>query len=226
MAAEMALGAVIQSFGVIMPEFYRKTDFFCEHLLRLAEAHENCAAVLKGQPKALEAIIGFYTNYPDYKDAISKIDPVKVRKQEDPRYHMYITKANKQSKFAITHTLSSRYGPYGRSSAEKLAAFQSLAQTGSLKPGAATTNNDGYDSDDERHARNIEDIKIGQRVDVLDTARKWLLCEVVQIRGRALEVHYVDYVKDWDEWLDISSPRLCLKPETLSRLQGIYDVRN
>ena len=42
---------------------------------------------------------------------------------------------------------------------------------------------------------------------VLDTARKWLLSEVLNVRGRLIEIHYLDYPHAWDEWIEISSPR-------------------
>ena len=51
-------------------------------------------------------------------------------------------------------------------------------------------------------------IEIGQWVDVKDTIDMWLEAEVIGIREHQVYVHYNGWGRRWDEWIDMSSPRI------------------
>eukprot|EP00466_Bigelowiella_natans_P014768 jgi/Bigna1/58941/fgenesh1_kg.2_\ len=123
----------------------------------------------------------------------------------------------------MVYTMTSKYATYGRPISEKIKNIETILEGKGIY-GSGTVPDEkkessGYDSDEDRQNRSTTDLKCGQHVDVQDTIRKWLLAEIVGIRGHLVEIHYVNHADQWDEVLEVSSPRLCLKPNTFSRLE-------
>lgn len=50
--------------------------------------------------------------------------------------------------------------------------------------------------------------EIGQWVDVKDTIDQWLEAQIIQVRNNQVYVHYNGWGTRWDEWIEMSSPRI------------------
>ena len=62
-----------------------------------------------------------------------------------------------------------------------------------------------------------QQLRVNNRVDVLDTEGKWLEARVValsQEEGGRVRIHYKNYSEKWDEWLSANSRKLATSPRT------------
>ena len=51
-------------------------------------------------------------------------------------------------------------------------------------------------------------LQVGEWYDVLDTANKWLCAQVLQVEGSKVFVRYSGWSDRWNEWHDMSSPKI------------------
>jgi len=221
LVADSIVDALNNTFNSREP-LYRKTDFFAEHMLRLMEQCDSLPkAIISKDPNLLPGLVKFFEKYPDTSAVLGKM--YLTLKRVEKKFHeiaIVSSKYQKPTNMAMPYTLTSKYATYGRSIPVKIAKMKEILQT----DGKITAESeDGYDSDAERRARQPEHFKIGMHIDVLDTVRKWLLGEVIAIRGRMVEVHYVGHNEQWDEFIEITSPRIMMKADEYSKLEKIYD---
>eukprot|EP00826_Nyctotherus_ovalis_P053153 TRINITY_DN685_c0_g5_i1.p1 TRINITY_DN685_c0_g5~~TRINITY_DN685_c0_g5_i1.p1 ORF type:complete len:414 (+),score=65.78 TRINITY_DN685_c0_g5_i1:524-1765(+) len=52
--------------------------------------------------------------------------------------------------------------------------------------------------------------QIGQWVDVKDSIDQWLEGQIAKLRGNRAFIHYNGWGNRWDEWIDLTSPRIAL----------------
>ena len=53
-----------------------------------------------------------------------------------------------------------------------------------------------------------EELRVNNRLDVLDTLRKWLEAIVLEADEKRIRVHYRGYTAKWDEWIELDSDRI------------------
>jgi hypothetical protein len=67
------------------------------------------------------------------------------------------------------------------------------------------------------------ELKIGQWVDAKDTINQWLEAQVVEVRNNRAYIHYNGWGTRWDEWIDMSSPRIALfRTHTIQSATATY----
>lgn len=172
--------------------FWRYTDFCMDHLIRLAKKSALVFAWMHEHHQIWEWMVKWLQDYPSRRDAGDlRVDKDRGGK-ERLRYHQEFQ----------TYTQSSQYTHYGLSSKAKKITLAVI------KEGQNIGSNNCDDSDIELHDRSFS---VGDVLDVLDTDLKWLLAEVTVVMKHRVRVHYIDYSDRWDEWVEITSPRLAPK---------------
>lgn len=63
-------------------------------------------------------------------------------------------------------------------------------------------------------------LRLGQWIDVKDTIDQWLEAEVINIEDDKVYVHYNGWGSRWDEWIELSSPRIA--PFRTHTVQNAY----
>lgn len=53
-----------------------------------------------------------------------------------------------------------------------------------------------------------DSLKVGDIVVAVDTAKKELAAIILEIKDKQIFIHYIGWSSKWDEWIDISSPRI------------------
>jgi len=53
-------------------------------------------------------------------------------------------------------------------------------------------------------------LKVGQWIDAKDSINQWLEAKVTKIKDNQAYIHYNGWGNRWDEWIDITSPRIAL----------------
>ena len=95
----------------------------------------------------------------------------------------------------------SAFEVYGMSNRLKSAAIDAIMRGQELQDeGAGASDSDTDFSDRVLH--------VGEWVDCLDTANKWLCAQVLQVEGSKAYVRYSGWSEKWNEWQDMSSPKI------------------
>jgi len=197
---------------------YRRVDFYTEHLLRILASDSSVADLVKKDgASTISELIKFFGNYPNFASTLgeSYFKPEVERDQVDSPYHQEIVhmKHRNAERMGFTYTITSRYAEYGRPIKKKIEDLKLLLE------GSLQSSDPGYDSDEERLSRKLNEFKVGQRVDVLDTVRKWLPGVVQAVKGNMLDIHYIKCKHTWDEYIEYTSARICTAPDTLSKAE-------
>ena len=62
-------------------------------------------------------------------------------------------------------------------------------------------------------------LHVGEWIDCVDTANKWLCAQVLQVEGSRVYVRYSGWSDKWNEWHDMSSPKILKLGTRTSRKQ-------
>jgi len=74
-----------------------------------------------------------------------------------------------------------------------------------LKEGKALDQDDCEDSDEDLNDRVLQ---LGEWIDVRDTVNKWCCGNIVEVKDKKVYIHYNGWSEKWNEWMDMSSPRI------------------
>lgn len=169
--------------------YWKETDFCMAHLLRLAHAFPLVRAWLYAHGTELDFLLAWVDTYPRPPNN-NKQAGLKLHKRNQP--HQYHQKYQ-------TWTRTATHGPAGISLGEKKAQIKAIQSDAAFTDGAAS------DSDDDLEDRLLA---TGTELDVQDTDMRWLEAKVLQVHGRSVYITYVRYSIEWDEWIEMSSPRI------------------
>jgi len=177
---------VISSFLAVMEsqkKYWKFTDFCIDHLIRMTKSSRKTYAWLQGHADRIDWVIQWVKEH--------ATPPVMDESMElyKPNYKASGGWASKSESAA----------PTGLPPARKELALLII------KEGKVLDSDDAGDSDQALEDR---EFKVGQYVDVRDTANDWLIGKVVQVAGNRVKITYVGWPASWDEWLDKSESRL------------------
>jgi hypothetical protein len=173
-------------------KYWKITDFCIEHLIRMAKKSENCYNWLRDHPTTYEWIFTWLKNNPRPPRGFDQNEQTVLHKPgrgaPDPTI-MQASQWNVQGHLAYpTHV--------GLSPRKKHQSLQLI------KDGTPLDKDECTDSDIDLNDREFE---VGQWVDALDTANKWLCAQVVAVTQSKLRVHFDGWSEKWNTWFDKAS---------------------
>jgi len=169
-------------------KFWKITDFCIEHLIRMAKRTPECAAWLSTRPTAYDWVLTWLTANP------------RAPRGYDPAETTILHKPGKGPAETGSAYAASHYPTHvGLSPRRKHAALDLL------KNGQPLDKDDCTDSDIDLQDRTFE---VGQWVDCLDSANKWLCAQVVAVSGTKILIHYDGWSDKWNTWYDKAAPRI------------------
>jgi len=160
-------------------KFWKITDLCVEHLIRIAKKNNNVFQWLSAHPDRWVWLIDWITQFPNQPS------------QMDNNIALYKPNKHPQS--------WSRGYSLGLSSKKKRLALEAIREGKELDKG------DSSDSDEDLSERVFT---VGQLIDCKDTANKWLLSKVVDMKEGYVFVHYESWSSKWDEWIETSDSRI------------------
>jgi len=176
----------------VQQKFWKITDFCIEHLIRIAKRQPDVLTWLNARAASWEWIITWLNTNPrpprGYGDGTEQTILHKPGKgpAEVSSYQQHMS-----AQSFPTHT--------GLAPQAKVTALELI------KNGQPLDSDDCTDSDVDLQDREFE---VGQWVDCMDTAQKWLCAQVVQIAQHKILIHYDGWSDKWNAWHEKSSPRI------------------
>lgn len=175
----------------VQQKFWKITDLCIEHLIRIAKKQPDCCSWLTARAASWEWIIVWLNTNP------------RPPRGHDGTEQTILHKPGKgpAEQSAYQQQMNSHHFPthVGLAPQAKAAALELI------KNGQPLDTDECSDSDVDLQDREFE---VGQWVDCMDTAHKWLCAQVVQINQNRVLIHYDGWSDKWNAWYDKSSPRV------------------
>lgn len=160
--------------------FWRYTDVCLEHLIRMSKKIPTVKAQLQECSADWEWMIKWVHMFP--KPPNGTEENIEMYKHRDTGYRASFT--------AQTFSLPAK---------EKGRMLTAIRESKDMDAAIVS------DSDEDFSDRFFE---VDQRVDCLDSAKKWLKSKIVAVHGDKVKVSYEGWDSKWDEWLDRWDPRI------------------
>jgi len=174
--------ATIQS----QTKYWKITDFCIEHLIRMVKKSPDVSKWMVDHNSLIEPLTQWLQQHsePPYS---------RGERNSDIMLHKPVQQQYYQQHGSNFNTV------YGLSTRRKFDFLEALKQGKELEQEGAT------DSDVDFSDRILKE---GEWVDCLDTSHKWLCGKVVRVEGSKAQIHYDGWADRWDEWLEMSHPRI------------------
>jgi len=162
-------------------KYWKITDLCIEHLVRLAKKNADVYAWLRNHQDRWVWLIDWLNAFPVQPTHMDQ--GIALFKPGKGGHNMW------------------RYGaqPMGLSGKRKMMILQLVRENKEVDKA------DASDSDEDLSERVFT---VGQFVDCKDTANKWLISKVVEVKEGSVFIHYEGWSTKWDEWLDTDSIRV------------------
>jgi len=181
---EWALSALLATMKQ-QDKYWKITDLCIEHLIRLAKKNAEVFAWLASHADRWAWLIDWIGAFPQQPSGMG-----------DGQVSLY--KPNKQS-----HRISAWSSRLSYSTS--LHWKRKKATLELIREGKEIDKTDASDSDEDLSERVFT---LNQKVDCKDTANKWLISTVIELKEGYVYIHYDGWSSKWDEWLETSDPRI------------------
>jgi len=188
-------------------KYWKITDLCIEHLIRVAKKNDDVYNWLKDHVDRWQWVIDWVAAFPNQPGHM------------DPGISLH--KPGRGSSHHISMWVPSRgfTQQFGLSGKKKRAVLELIRESKEVDKA------DASDSDEDLSERVFTP---NQMVDCKDTASKWLISKVLEVKEGAVLVHYEGWSSKWDEWIDTDNPRITkLHRYTMAPMQPtVTDVTN
>jgi len=190
--------------------YWKETDYCIEHLIRLSKNLPCVKEWLLEHKDRLSCLSDFLKKYPEFppKEVSSEVllhKPKKKILMNNPRFGYHGTAEQPHGYvFSQIHPIR----PYGLPIQDKLAYLEALTND------TVDEIDDGRsgDSDDDFESQNRNRwFKLKEVIDVQDGEFKWYRAQVKNVWDHYIYITYLGYKDDYDEWIDVQSPRVAPK---------------
>ena len=175
-------------------KFWKITDLSIDHLIRIARRSPLALQYLHQHTAEVEPLLSFLTTYPEPpvpRSFTHHLPSPSSSIQLWKPAHEHFTQQRSPSAFEV----------YGLSNRAKSAAIDAIMRGQELSDeGGGASDSDTDFSDRVLH--------VGEWIDTLDTANKWLCAQVLQVEGSRVLVRYSGWSDKWNEWHDMSSTKI------------------
>jgi len=166
--------------------FWKITDLCIEHLIRIAKKNADVYQWMHEHADRWGWLIEWLTAYPNPPTHMDT--NIAMYKPGKGGHHV-----------SMMWSMNRGFGPQGLSGKKKKAVLELI------RDGKEIDKSDASDSDEDLSERVFT---VNQKVDCKDTASKWLISTVVEVKEGMVFVHYDGWSNKWDEWLESDSPRI------------------
>jgi hypothetical protein len=165
--------------------YWKITDLCIEHLIRIAKKNQDVYTWLHAHPERWAWLIEWVNAFP----------------QQPGHMDQNSIMLHKPGKGSHMNVWSRGYGG------------QSFTLPGKRKKLTLELIRDDKEIDKADASDSDEDLServfvLNQLVDCKDTASKWLISKVLEVKEGSVYIHYEGWSNKWDEWIDSDSPRI------------------
>jgi len=170
-------------------KYWKITDFCIEHLIRMVKKSPDVSKWMTDHNSQIDPLLQWLQQHsePPYSrgDRNSDVMLTKpVQQQQQQIYQQHVSNYN---------------SAYGLPTRKKFEFLEALKLNKELELEGAT------DSDVDFTDRILKE---GEWVDCLDTSHKWLCAKINRVEGSKVQIRYDGWSEKWDEWLEMSHPRI------------------
>jgi hypothetical protein len=180
--------------------YWKITDFCLEHLIRMVKKSPDVHKWMVEHASLIDPLSQWLTQH---------IEPP-MHSRDRGNNDVVLLKPAQQMYYQQGHQGNSAYGYPTRKKFEFLEA---------LKSGKELEAEGASDSDVDFSDRVLKE---GDWVDCLDTSHNYLCSRIVRVEGTKVQIHYDSWSDKWDEWLEMSHPRI----RTLGTMTSKEQVEN
>jgi hypothetical protein len=166
--------------------YWRATDFCVEHLIRLAKKQAKCYTWLHDHPTRFEWMLTWL--YMHQKPVYHNASGMRLHKP-----NREVNQWGGNNSYLVSHE-----------GLTPLAKKEFLDACKEGKEAILQGENDGDDSDLDLPDRVLS---LNERVDVQDGSF-WRIGEIIAVKGERVHVHMEGFGPEYNEWMDMSSPRI------------------
>jgi len=168
--------------------YWKITDFCIEHLIRMIKKSTDVAKWMAEHNSQIDPLLQWLQQHSE--------PPYGGRDRNDVMLHK---PTQSQQQLFQQHSSNNYNSAYGLPTRRKFEFLEALKQGKELDQEGAT------DSDVDFTDRVLKE---GEWVDCLDTSRQYLCARVIKVEGAKVFIHYDGWGDKWDEWLEMSHPRI------------------
>jgi len=170
-------------------KYWKITDLCIEHLIRLAKKNDDVYNWLRDHVDRWSWVIDWIAAFPNQPSHMDNNIQLHKPNRGSSSHHMSI--------WSPSRGFSQQFG--GLSGKKKRAVLELIREAKEIDKA------DASDSDEDLSERVFT---VGQLVDCKDTASKWLISKVLEVKEGQVYIHYESWSSKWDEWIDTDSPRI------------------